>query len=438
MKIWLLILSVSVTTINGATHEDLTRLHQMLMTNYSKDLRPTFNLSQPTTVYVGFQLISLKEFEEKKSKFAVVGMLMMAWHDFQMQWNPDDYGGIDHTFLPQSSVWKPNFVMLNPYDKIELPGFDSLNINVNHYGSMVWAPPDVYAVTCSADVTYYPFDQQTCSIYFSPYMYTVTDVILQPLSPDITLDYYYPDSLWEIKDTSCTVVTEMNSQTLALTMVLKRRPMFQVINTIVPFCILGLLNIMVFLLPAESGERIGFSVTVLLAIAVFMTIVSDTLPGTSEPSFPRLCYLLTAELCTNMLVTISTISVLRMYHKPKHQKIPTWLQSVICKCVCANAKNKIEKRKISNNEQKNRMTVSIESVLSKLPESEKVMAVSERNEEWNSDVTVKGNSDIQEKEKHICGKTSWQSVAQYLDIFLFVLFIVIFSSNKIVAYYVFS
>ena len=47
--------------------------------------------------------------------------------------------------------------------------------------------------------------------------------------------------------------------------------------------ILTLLNVLVFALPAEAGERIGLAITMFLAISIYMTIVSDTLSKTFHP-----------------------------------------------------------------------------------------------------------------------------------------------------------
>jgi hypothetical protein len=51
----------------------------------------------------------------------------------------------------------------------------------------------------------------------------------------------------------------------------KRRPMFLVISIILPVMFISLLNIFVFILPQESGERVGFAITSLLSIVVFLT-----------------------------------------------------------------------------------------------------------------------------------------------------------------------
>ncbi|XP_060074453.1 neuronal acetylcholine receptor subunit alpha-7-like [Ylistrum balloti] len=434
MTFFLFLLSAYLTTIYGATHVDLKRLNQNLMSNYSKHLRPTFNLSQPTELDVIFHVSSIKEFEEKTSRFSMFGVFMIYWHDFQLEWNPDDYGGIVSTVFPQSSLWKPDLLLLNPYEKVEPAGFDDLKIIVNYNGSVYWSPANVYEVTCPADVTYYPFDQQTCPLYFGVYMYTIFDVTLKPLSSGITTIYYFPNSVWHLVNVSSSIHPSLDTEILILTIVLQRRSMFQVINTIVPFSMLGLLNIMVFLLPAESGERVGFSVTILLAIAVFMTIVADTLPGTSEPSFPRLCYLLIAELFINTLVTISTILLLRLHHKPKQQTIPTWLQYLIC--FCFKTKNKTQPIEEDIQGISNEDNFIIKTIVPKVQETKTDKGV-RKDSDLNGDDTINGKCPICRGKKYVCNESSWQTLASFLDIFFFLLFLVFFVSCKVVAYFVY-
>ncbi|XP_033752912.1 acetylcholine receptor subunit beta-like [Pecten maximus] len=427
----LFILSVSLTTIFGTMHGNLTKLHRHLMANYSPEFRPALNLSEPTTVNIKFYPFSLKEFEEKTSKLSIVGVFVIEWHDFQLKWNPDEFGDLNRMLISQNTLWKPDILLMNPFEKIEPPGFDRLKILVLNDGSVSWAPPDVFEVSCAADITYYPFDQHTCLFHFSIYMYNIFEVLIKPDYYEITLDYYSPNSLWKMKFASSRVLTHTDSQILVLKMIFQRRPMFQVINTILPFCFLGFLNIMVFLLPTESGERVGFSVTVLLAIAVFMTIVADTLPGTSEPSFPRLCYLLVAELGINMLVTICTILVLRLHHKPQHQKIPSWLAYIIGKSVRCNAKmGKGHKLDLINES-----SICLETTVSTISESGKG---NKKDLELNIDLTPSGNGVTQTQRKHVCCKTSWQDVAKFLDLFFFILFMIFFGTSKIAAYFAFA
>ena len=38
------------------------------------------------------------------------------WVDKMLQWNPDDYGGVDHVRLPTSQIWTPDITLYNRYD----------------------------------------------------------------------------------------------------------------------------------------------------------------------------------------------------------------------------------------------------------------------------------------------------------------------------------
>ena len=62
----------------------------------------------------------------------------------------------------------------------------------------------------------------------------------------------------------------------------KRKPDFYALNMILPVLLLAVMAVFVFMLPAESGEKIGFSLTVLLAFVVLMTILGDKMPSTAD------------------------------------------------------------------------------------------------------------------------------------------------------------
>ncbi|XP_053384749.1 5-hydroxytryptamine receptor 3A-like [Mercenaria mercenaria] len=104
---------------------------------------------------------------------------------------------------------------------------------------------------------------------------------------------------------------------------IKRKPTFIIINVILPIIFMAITNMLVFLLPVESGERISYSVTVLLAIAVFMTLVGENLPKTSE-TMPILSYYLIILLILSTLVTVTTILNLKMFFKKG--KVPACLR----------------------------------------------------------------------------------------------------------------
>ena len=68
---------------------------------------------------------------------------------------------------------------------------------------------------------------------------------------------------------------------VVFTIILERNSGYYMTNVIVPVILLGTFNVFTFVLPADSGEKIGYTMTVFLSFAVFLTVVSSELPQTS-------------------------------------------------------------------------------------------------------------------------------------------------------------
>ena len=90
---------------------------------------------------------------------------------------------------------------------------------------------------------------------------------------------------WDLIDTKATVETAMREKTsfsrLKFTLTIRRRPLFHMLNTLFPVVLMAFLTVIVFKLPPESGERVGLSLTILLAFAVYLTLISESIPQTS-------------------------------------------------------------------------------------------------------------------------------------------------------------
>ena len=60
------------------------------------------------------------------------------------------------------------------------------------------------------------------------------------------------------------------------------QPMFYTINIITPCLTMSLLALLVFYLPPDSGEKVSLGITVLLSFSVFLLLVAENVPKTSE------------------------------------------------------------------------------------------------------------------------------------------------------------
>lgn len=69
---------------------------------------------------------------------------------------------------------------------------------------------------------------------------------------------------------------------LTYTLIILRKPLFYTYNLIFPCVIITSTAMLVFCLPPQSGEKVNLGVTVLLALTVFLLLVSQSVPTQSD------------------------------------------------------------------------------------------------------------------------------------------------------------
>lgn len=91
----------------------------------------------------------------------------------------------------------------------------------------------------------------------------------------------------------------------------------------IPSVLLTILALSSFLIHVESGERIGFVTTILLAMTVFLLVIPSFLPVTSE-GLPVLGVNLQATMILIAVILFANIFVLRVYFKEGTP--PLWVE----------------------------------------------------------------------------------------------------------------
>ena len=163
---------------------------------------------------------------------------------------------------------------------------------------MVWAPGGDFDTLCEVNMQLFPFDTQICHIDLGSINGDDEQLSWQPLGSELNLSYYTPSNEFELKNNSVTLkpytmnMPEYNdsfvSTSVRFTLTLRRQPLYFVLNIFVPGIVLSVLALVVFMLPTESGEKMGLGITVLLAFTVYMLILSDITPQTSN-NIPLIC-----------------------------------------------------------------------------------------------------------------------------------------------------
>ncbi|KAL3843129.1 hypothetical protein ACJMK2_021081 [Sinanodonta woodiana] len=332
-----------ISAVYGQTISDSTKLITDLLNGYDKLARPIADQSQPVTLYMSMDLVAIQEFDEVLEKFSFVAVISIIWEDTSMTWNASDYNGLTTIMIPQPNVWTPTLLVTNSFDTVKPIGADWMKVRYYDSGLAVYSPGDVFHTTCAVDVTFYPYDTQTCNIMLIPWGSLPNEITISASKDYVLKSYFTENGEWEVTSTSVTTATTDILSLIKFTIKLKRRPRFILVNVLLPVIFIGILNIMVFILPAESGERVSFCITVLLAFAVFLTIVGDNLPKTSKP-MPMICYFLLVNLSLSTFICIMTILNLRLYHKPESQSVPRCLAALARKlsCICAPPRNAVQ------------------------------------------------------------------------------------------------
>ena len=78
---------------------------------------------------------------------------------------------------------------------------DYSKANVYSDGSIFWSRPGLIKSTCIFNLTYFPYDQQTCKLKFGSWAYDAKEIYLKEnVNNSIDLDNYQEHEEWTLTD----------------------------------------------------------------------------------------------------------------------------------------------------------------------------------------------------------------------------------------------
>jgi hypothetical protein len=159
---------------------------------------------------------------------------------------------------------------------------------------------------------------------FTPWGYESHEIDFAPTTTYARTDQFIENQEWKLSGTSLNTTIQANRSILTFTVTLERRPIYFMINMIIPVVLLGILNSLSFVLPPTAGERMGFATNIFLTFAVYLTILAQNLPETSKP-MSTMVYYLVIMLAVSSLTTFVTILSLRIYAKEEDNTPVPWV-----------------------------------------------------------------------------------------------------------------
>ncbi|XP_069392753.1 neuronal acetylcholine receptor subunit alpha-7-like isoform X2 [Paralichthys olivaceus] len=333
VALWLLMLVTLLRVSVQGPHQRF--LLRELLRDYNPMERPVANDSQTLTVQFSFTLMQVMDVDEKNQILTTNAWLQM-WYDHYLQWNQSEYPGVKNLRFTADQVWTPDILLYNSaHDKFDATF--KTNVLVNSSGFCEYLPPGIFISTCNVDVRWFPFDIQRCELKFGSWTFDGWLLDIQMKEADVS--GYMRNGEWDLLEVpggrhevfyDCCAEPYPD---VTFVVTLRRRTLFYALNLLIPCVLLSSMTLVVFLLPANSGEKISLGITVLLSLTVFMLMVAEIMPATSD-SVPLIGQYFASTMVIVGMSVVATVIVLQFHHhNPNSGHMPRWVHLVLLQWV---------------------------------------------------------------------------------------------------------
>lgn len=337
IKIWMryiLPLSCLFGTVNSFGLSPSERERSIRQNIPSRDYSIMSRPMDMVEVDLSVHLLMVSDLNTKKEILSMIGRVKTKWNDPALTWYPMQHHNVTFVLLERKQLWSPEIIIDNAAGDVKPIG-DSRRediVRLEYSGTVQWDVSINFQTYCDIDVTFYPFDTQRCTIDFGEWSYTNKEINFTTVAKGIELGPYKGNGEWDIIGTFAypqKVGTDLQYTQLHFGLVLKRRSLYYILNIIVPLVLISILCVISFLIPLDAGEKVTYSITVLLSLAVLLSVIGGDMPSTSKHVSVLDVYLVTVMII-GTVTCMTTIGILRLYHRNDHEfPIPVWLQKFV-------------------------------------------------------------------------------------------------------------
>ncbi|CAI4227023.1 unnamed protein product [Auanema sp. JU1783] len=259
-------------------------------------VKPKRNISEPVKIMFKMELYQIIELNERQQFVAVSAWVIERWFDEFLYWNPMDFDNITEIKLHHSHIWIPDTTL---YNTLVMKDDDQrrllyVKITTDFERKRAYVEflyPAIYKFYCRLYLQFFPFDSQTCHMIFGSWTSDNMDIDYDSLAKEVGTSNYLPNEGWSLMATGALrkevkyVCCPNNYTLLDFTLYLRRRPLFYLVNLVIPTFIITLIAITGFFTTSSTtgvrDEKISLCITTLLSMSILMLMVSDQMPSTS-------------------------------------------------------------------------------------------------------------------------------------------------------------
>jgi hypothetical protein len=203
----------------------------------------------------------------------------------------------------------------------------STNAIVRYDGNVTWLSTVIFKSSCQINVKYFPFDEQMCDMVFASWTFDgfFLDININTGEGDTT--NYIKNGEWHlvkilaIKHLKMYSCCEEPYPELQYKFIIRRRPLYYVFNLVFPCLLITMVAFLGFYLPPGSNEKVSIGITTLLSLTVFLMLVAESMPPTSELPLLGIYYAVTIGIVS--FSTAMAVFTLNVNNKgSKGRKVP--------------------------------------------------------------------------------------------------------------------
>ena len=200
-------------------------------------------------------------------------------------------------------------------------------------GDNKWTSPALFKTVCAIDVTYFPFDIQTCALKFGSWASSSRELTMTAGNASCKSNHYVDNGEWHLIQVTKTRNVDAyhygEFDDVTITIVIGRQYFTFCVNLIIPCFLISSMIFLGFTLPPECGERIGLSITVLLAMTVFQQLTANIFPSFDFPLLGQYYFATSVEISLSLIATTIVLNFTARTQK----KIPQWLRILLLKWI---------------------------------------------------------------------------------------------------------
>lgn len=335
-----LVLRASGHEISDSTEVSYERnIYKYVMDYYTPSVRPVRKDSDILDVELDLYIYSIEDVDEVNQAFRASGWLYMKWNDFQLSWQPEEFGNVSKTRVPISKLWFPDVSVMNSLDDEKLMP-NTLQLAVLHSnGDVYWFPSMNFRTFCPLDLTHFPFDEHTCNIRIITWTYNGLEINITTMF-ETPSQRFVESSEWELVRTQNVVhrayyaCCEEPYIDLEFRMQLRRRPTFASHLFVAPSIILCLVTPTVFALPPASFEKLTLGTGILISHVLLLGELIGFVPS-AHPTVPLIGKFFLANIVMVSLSLAISVVVLNLWSRSRTRRVapPSFCRTILLNAV---------------------------------------------------------------------------------------------------------